>query len=143
VAIFPKLPVYLREYHGTYLKNGRVKDVVKAMKSDVELLDALNKELVCKGSTVSGTKPKGVTSSYCNRIEREVFKYGSDYVGRINVDSDRRRDLESGRRLPDVDADCNKNDVGHGCQRPVPRRFVDRSPKGSWQLLRLLRHCFT
>ena len=46
VTIFPKLPVYLREYHGIYLKNGRVKDAVKAMKSDVELLDALNKELV-------------------------------------------------------------------------------------------------
>jgi hypothetical protein len=46
VTIFPKLPVYLREYHGLYLKNGRVKDAVKAMKSDVELLDALNKELV-------------------------------------------------------------------------------------------------
>ena len=46
VTIFPKLPVYLREYHGIYLKNGRVKDAVKAMKSDVEFLDALNKELV-------------------------------------------------------------------------------------------------
>jgi hypothetical protein len=46
VSIFPKLPVYLREYHGVYLKNTRVKDAVKAMKSDVEFLDALNKELV-------------------------------------------------------------------------------------------------
>jgi hypothetical protein len=46
VIIFPKLPLYLRECHGIDLKNGRVKDAVKAMKSDVELLDALNKELV-------------------------------------------------------------------------------------------------
>jgi hypothetical protein len=48
VTIFPKLPVYLREYHhhDIYLYNGRVKDAVKATKSDVELLDALNKELV-------------------------------------------------------------------------------------------------
>jgi hypothetical protein len=46
VTIFPKLPVYLREYHGIYLKNGRVKDAVKAMKGEVELLDAINKELV-------------------------------------------------------------------------------------------------
>jgi hypothetical protein len=46
VTIFPKLPVYLREYYGIYLKNGRVKDAVKAMKSDVALLDALNNELV-------------------------------------------------------------------------------------------------
>jgi hypothetical protein len=46
VPIFPKLPVYLREYHGIYLKNGRVKEAVKAMNSDVALLDALNNELV-------------------------------------------------------------------------------------------------
>jgi hypothetical protein len=46
ITIFPKLPVYLREYHGVYLKNGRVKDAAKAMKSHVELLEAINKELV-------------------------------------------------------------------------------------------------
>jgi hypothetical protein len=46
VTIFPKLPVYIREYHGIYLKNGRVIDAVKAMKSDMALLDAPTKERV-------------------------------------------------------------------------------------------------
>jgi hypothetical protein len=46
VTIFPKLPVYLREYHVIYLKNKRVKDAVKSMKSHVELLEVINKELV-------------------------------------------------------------------------------------------------
>jgi hypothetical protein len=46
VTTFPKLPVHLRECHGVCLKNGRVKDAVKAMRSDVEFLEALNKELV-------------------------------------------------------------------------------------------------
>jgi hypothetical protein len=46
VTIFLMLPVYLREYHLIYLKNRRVKDAVKAMKSHVELLEVINKELV-------------------------------------------------------------------------------------------------
>jgi hypothetical protein len=41
-TIFPKLPVYLREYHGIR----RVKDAVKSMKSHVEWLEVINKELV-------------------------------------------------------------------------------------------------
>jgi hypothetical protein len=45
-TIFPKLPVYLRVYHEIYLKNRRVKDAVKAMKSDLELLEVINEELV-------------------------------------------------------------------------------------------------
>jgi hypothetical protein len=47
VTIFPKLPVYLREYYGIYLKNGRVKDAVKAMRSDVALLDARAEQRAC------------------------------------------------------------------------------------------------
>jgi hypothetical protein len=46
LTIFPKLPVYLRVYHGIYLKNERVKDAVKVMKSHVELLETINQELV-------------------------------------------------------------------------------------------------
>jgi hypothetical protein len=44
--IFPKLPVYLRSYNEQYLRNRRVQDAVDSMKSDTELLEELNKELV-------------------------------------------------------------------------------------------------
>jgi hypothetical protein len=47
-TIFPKLPVYLRAYFDKYLRNRRVKDAVSGMKSDIELLEQLNKELVPK-----------------------------------------------------------------------------------------------
>ncbi len=43
VSIFPKLPVYLREYHKHWLRNQRIQDAVKNMKSEIELLEATNK----------------------------------------------------------------------------------------------------
>jgi hypothetical protein len=43
VSIFPKLPVYLCEYHKHWLHNERIKDAVKNMKSEIELLEAINK----------------------------------------------------------------------------------------------------
>jgi hypothetical protein len=45
-TIFPKLPVYLREYFEQYLRNRRVKDAVLGMKSKIEFLEQLNKELL-------------------------------------------------------------------------------------------------
>jgi hypothetical protein len=42
-SIFPKLPVYLREYHKHWLRNQRIQDAVKNMKSEIELLEAINK----------------------------------------------------------------------------------------------------
>jgi hypothetical protein len=43
VSIFPKLPVYLREYHKHRLRNQRIQDAVKNMKSEIEPLEAINK----------------------------------------------------------------------------------------------------
>jgi hypothetical protein len=45
-TIFPKLPVCLRAHFDRHLRNRRVKDAVSVMKSDIELLEELNKELV-------------------------------------------------------------------------------------------------
>jgi hypothetical protein len=63
VSVFPKLPVYLREYHGVYLKNGRVKDAVKVMKNHVELLEAINKELVPRDLANDGSEDCAVDGS--------------------------------------------------------------------------------
>jgi hypothetical protein len=43
VSIFPKLSVYLREYHKHWLRNQQIQDAVKNMKSETELLEAINK----------------------------------------------------------------------------------------------------
>jgi hypothetical protein len=43
VLIFPKLLVYLREHHKHWLRNQRIQDAVKNMKSEIELLEAINK----------------------------------------------------------------------------------------------------
>jgi hypothetical protein len=43
VPIFPKLPVYLSGYHKEWLRNQRIQDAVKNMKSEIELLEAMNK----------------------------------------------------------------------------------------------------
>jgi hypothetical protein len=43
VLIFPKLLVYLREHHKHWLRNQRIQDAVKNMKSEIELLEATNK----------------------------------------------------------------------------------------------------
>ena len=45
-VIFPKLPVCLRACFDRHLHNRKVKDAVSGMKSDIELLENLNKELL-------------------------------------------------------------------------------------------------
>jgi hypothetical protein len=42
----PNVPVYLRAYLDIYSCKGRVQDAVAGMKSNTELLEHLNKELV-------------------------------------------------------------------------------------------------
>ena len=43
-SVFPELPAYLREYHKHWQQNQRIQDAVKNMKSEVELLKAVNKQ---------------------------------------------------------------------------------------------------
>ena len=44
--IFPKLPHQLRKYHKQWERNRRVQDAVKNMKSEIDVLNSLNKEQV-------------------------------------------------------------------------------------------------
>lgn len=46
VDIFPKLPAQLCQYHKKWERNRRVQKAVKAMKSDLEILESLNNEQV-------------------------------------------------------------------------------------------------
>jgi hypothetical protein len=46
VYIFPKLPHQLRKYHKLWERNRRVQNAVDNMKSEIDILDALNKEQV-------------------------------------------------------------------------------------------------
>jgi hypothetical protein len=46
VTIFPKLPHQLRKYHKHWERNHRVQNAVENMKSELDMLDALNKEHV-------------------------------------------------------------------------------------------------
>jgi len=43
-AIFPKLPVYLREYYKRWQRNKRIQDAIKNMKPELELLAQVNKQ---------------------------------------------------------------------------------------------------
>jgi hypothetical protein len=43
VSLFRKLPVYLRGYHNHWLRNQQIQDPIKNMKSEIELLEAINK----------------------------------------------------------------------------------------------------
>jgi hypothetical protein len=45
-TVFPKLPAQLRQYRTKWERNRRVQKAVKGMKSDLEILEALNKEQV-------------------------------------------------------------------------------------------------
>jgi hypothetical protein len=46
VNIFPKLPAQLRQYHTKWERNRCVQKAVKSMKSDLEILESLNKAQV-------------------------------------------------------------------------------------------------
>ena len=46
VTIFPKLPHQLRKYHKKWERNCRVQNAVDNMKSELDMLDALNKDCV-------------------------------------------------------------------------------------------------
>ncbi len=55
VTIFPKLPVYLREYHDIYLENMRVKDPVNLSSKLKALILIGASSIVDRGLSVDST----------------------------------------------------------------------------------------
>jgi hypothetical protein len=72
MSIFPKLPVYLHGYHNHWLGNQRVQNAVKNMKSERELLEAINK----RQTPAAISQPTG------------VFMTEGDDLGGLSADND-------------------------------------------------------
>jgi len=68
VNIFPKLPAQLRQYHTKWERNRCVQKAVKSMKSDLEILESLNKAQV----------PADLLPVQQNETEGSVMGVGDD-----------------------------------------------------------------
>ena len=72
VDIFPKLPVYLRTHHTTWLRNQRVRDAVTKAASGVEKLKRINAATMYASSHPSSAVPLSSTGAHTSRSRPTV-----------------------------------------------------------------------